>query len=112
MQREKLNQDLEDLVDRIEELGEKLAATMSLDDLVAYKALIGDFIRLVNQSCTQVSSSLSWGFMGQQRQFTIVREIDKNLADLRDLIMAEESDHLAIVAMVDTIRGLVLDLRL
>jgi len=50
--------------------------------------------------------------MGQQRQYTIVREIDRNLADLRDMLLEEEKDHLAIVAMVDTIRGLVLDLRL
>jgi len=111
VQREKLNQDLEVLMRNIEETGERLASTMSLDDLVAYKQLIGDFIRTINQSSTQVSTSLSWGYLGQQQRFTIVREIDKGLAELRDLLLAEEKDHLAIVSMVDNIRGLVLDLR-
>ena len=112
IQREKINQELEAMVRGIEEAGERLAATMSLDDLVAYKRLIGDFLRAVNHSAVQVQTSLSWGYMGQQRHYTIVREIDASLARLRDLIMEEEKDHLNIVALVDNIRGLVLDLRL
>ena len=110
-QRAKFDQSVEQLIRNIEVAGERLAATMSLDDLVNYKLLIGDFIRTINQHCTQVSTSLSWGYMGQQRHFTIVREIDQQLAELRDLLLAEEKDHLAIVATVDNIRGLVLDLR-
>jgi len=112
IQRQRLEQDLETLIRQIEDVGEHLAATMSLDDLVNYKRLIGDFIRTINQSCTQVSTTIAWGFMGQQRQYTIVREIDRNLAELRDQLLMEEKDHLAIVALVDNIRGLVLDLRL
>lgn len=111
VQRQQIDQNLESLVKHIEEAGERLAATMSLDDLFTYKRLIGDFVRTVNHNATQVSSSLSWGYMGQQRHFTIVREIDKQLIELREMLLEEEKDHLAIVAAVDQIRGLILDLR-
>ncbi|MGE5654866.1 MAG: YaaR family protein [Bacillota bacterium] len=107
---ELINRDLQDMLKRIDQIGERLEHNLTLSDLRDYKRLVGDFLRLVSRRGFSVEQETAWGYSGQQKLYTTVREIDRQMARLGAMVMKQEEDHLAVVSAIDNIRGMVLDL--
>ncbi len=108
--RDLINRDLQDMIQRIDEVSERLEQHVTLSDLRDYKRLVGDFLRLVSRRGFSVEQETAWGFSGQQKLYTTVREIDRQMARLGEMVMKKEEDHMKLVAAIDTIRGMILDL--
>lgn len=107
---ELINRDLQEMIKRIDQIGERLEHSLTLSDLRDYKRLVGDFLRLVSRRGFSVEQEAAWGFSGQQKLYTTVREIDRQMARLGEMVMKKEENHLAVVTTMDTIRGMILDL--
>ena len=108
--RELINRDLQEMLKRIEQIGERLEHNLTLSDLRDYKRQVGDFLRLVSRRGFSVEQETAWGFSGQQKLYTTVRAIDRQMARLGEMVIQQEDDHLKVIAAMDTIRGLVMDL--
>ncbi|MGE5655002.1 MAG: YaaR family protein [Bacillota bacterium] len=108
--RDLINRDLQDMIKRMDQIGERLEHSLTLSDLRDYKRLVGDFLRLVSRRGFSVEQETAWGYSGQQKLYTTVREIDRQMARLGEMVMKKEENHLSVVSAIDTIRGMILDL--
>lgn len=101
---------LDELLAKVDELAEKLLEAPSLDLLEQYKAAVGDFLQRVLARAHRLEER---GFMdarGRRRVYVLVRCVDERLAELAEGFLRSQEKGLALVAMLDEIRGLLLDL--
>ncbi len=101
---------LDKLLNIVDEQGKKLKKSLDKKDLIEYKKRVKDFLRLVQKEFVQARQSYSWDGAGNLKTYTLIEEADKNLNDLHQLFMQEQSDVLEIVKKIDEIRGLLLDI--
>jgi uncharacterized protein YaaR (DUF327 family) len=94
----------------INEIGRRLSKNMSLSDLREYRQKIAEFLKMC----------ISQGFYFKEEQFparygrikilSIVKTVNEKLIDLAEELLFENRDSLKVMALIDEIRGLLLDL--
>ncbi|MGE5673430.1 MAG: YaaR family protein, partial [Mycobacterium leprae] len=108
-----LNQRIEQALHEIGSLGARLAVTQSLADLKRYRQAVGMLLHDLTSHTLQVQTETDWDAQTwEQRSMVILRRVNEELENLTSMILAEEKDHLAILAKIDEIRGLLLDMRM
>ncbi|MDD6207910.1 MAG: YaaR family protein [Clostridiales bacterium] len=90
--------------------GEKLAKRMDIRDMKKYRGLIKDFMNEVVNRSHKFSRQNFLDKRGRHRVYGIVKLVDKNLDELATELMKDEKDHVAILAKIDEIKGLLLDI--
>ncbi len=98
------------LMEEIGREGEKLAKRRDVKDMKHYRGLVRDFMNEVVNRSHAFSRENFLDRRGRHRVYGIIRLIDENLDQLARELMKEESDHLAILAKIGEIRGLLLDI--
>ena len=98
---------LKDMIEQINDQGDKIAKHMDIKDMRRYRQLVKGFMNEIVSRSHEFSRE---NFLGRHRVYGIVKLVDKNLDDLAEELMKEEKDHLAIVSRIDDIRGLLLDI--
>ena len=101
---------LDKLMDIVDEQGKKLKKSLDKKDMLEYKKRVKDFLRLIQKEFVQAKQSFSWDGSGNLKTYTIIEKVDKNLDQLHDLFLKEQSDVLEVVKKIDEIRGLLVDL--
>lgn len=104
--RERLDEELE----AIFEQGRRLARSMNLSDLKKYRDMVANFLKLCiagGLSCKEERLSLRYG---RTKVLTIIKTIDRKLMALAEALLSENKDSIKVMALVDEIRGLLLDL--
>ena len=94
----------------MEEQGEKLAKKRDVRDMKRYRGLIKDFMNEIVNRSHAFSRENFLDRKGRHRVYGIVRLVDENLDELAQELMKDEQDHLAILAKIGEIRGLLLDI--
>lgn len=110
IQEEDLQARLTLMMEDIVQQGKKISKHMDVRDMRKYRALIKDFINEVVNRSHQFSRENFLDRRGRHRVYGIVKLIDANLDELAQELIKEEKDHLAILAKIDEIRGLLLDI--
>ena len=95
---------------RVDEAAERLKASPTLAHLYEYRRAVSELLRGLIRDAFRVSSEVGIVRRGRQKLYTLVRAVDKELEELARLIVARERDRMAIVAKLDVLRGLLLDL--
>lgn len=90
--------------------GDKLAKRMDIRDMKKYRGLIKDFMNEVVNRSHKFSRENFLDKRGRHRVYGIVKLVDKNLDELATELMKDEQDHVAILAKIDEIKGLLLDI--
>lgn len=90
--------------------GDKLAKHMDIRDMKRYRRLIKEFINEIVNRSHKFSRENFLDKRGRHRVYGIIRLVDKNLDELAEELMKDEKSHMAILAKVDEIRGLLLDI--
>lgn len=106
MSREQLQQ----LLDKIDEQGQRLTKTPTYDELKSYRNLVKNFVGTVVSQMYAVNSQAGWDRMGRQKVYTTVRKIDRELENMAEKIRLGQNKQLDIVASHDAIRGMLVDL--
>ena len=101
---------LQQMLDQIDEQGQRLTKTPTYDELKAYRGLIKNFVGTVVSQMYSVNTQAGWDRMGRQKVYTTVRKIDRELENMAEKIRLGQSDQLDIVASHDAIRGMLVDL--
>lgn len=103
---ERLNLMMEEIVMQ----GDKIVKRMDVRDMRRYRTLIKEFMNEIVNRSHKFSRENFLDRRGRHRVYGIIRLVDEKLDELAQELVSEECDKLAILAKVDEIRGLLLDI--
>lgn len=90
--------------------GDKLVKRMDVTDMRKYREMIKEFMNEIVNRSHKFSRENFLDRRGRHRVYGIIRLVDEKLDELAQELVKEEKDKLAILARVDEIRGLLLDI--
>ena len=103
---ERLNLMMEEIVMQ----GDKIVKRMDVRDMRRYRTLIKDFMNEIVNRSHKFSRENFLDRRGRHRVYGIIRLVYEKLDELAQALVSEECDKIAILAKVDEIRGLLLDI--
>lgn len=103
---EKLNGLLTDITTQ----GNVIAQHMDIRDMKKYRGLVKDFLNEVVNRSHKFSRENFLDRKGRHRVYGIVKLIDKNLDELAEELIKDETDHISILNKIGEIQGLLLDI--
>ncbi|MGI6038041.1 MAG: YaaR family protein [Limnochordia bacterium] len=101
--------DLKELLGEIDALGEVLVTSPNMATLQEYKDKVRLFLKTVLAGAYQIHEEIVCDFRGNRRIQVLVRQVDAKLAQLADTFVANQGRSLALVNLLDEIRGLLVD---
>lgn len=110
VEEQELQARLTTLMEEITMQGDKLAKKRDVRDMKKYRGLIKEFMNEIINRSHSFSRENFLDRKGRHRVYGIVRLVDENLDELAQELMKDEQDHLAILAKIGEIRGLLLDI--
>lgn len=104
-------EDLKSLAGRIGELGENLSNNPSPDSFNQYKKHIRLFLKVLgkNQELNIIKVRTKKARLEDR---VLIEEIDRDLAEMAQLILSNEQNRLSYLKLTNNIRGLIIDLML
>lgn len=103
---EKLSGMMADIVTQ----GNKIKKHMDVRDMRQYRTLIKNFMNEIVNRSHAFSRENFLDRRGRHRVYGIVRLVDENLDKLAEQLIADEKDAMGILATVDEIKGLIMDI--
>lgn len=103
---ERLNLMMEEIVMQ----GDKIVKRMDVRDMRRYRSLIKDFMNEIVNRSHKFSRENFLDRRGRHRVYGIIRLVDEKLDELAQELVSEQCDKIALLAKVDEIRGLLLDI--
>ena len=98
------------MVQEIVMQGDKIVKRMDVRDMRRYRTLIKDFMNEIVNRSHKFSRENFLDRRGRHRVYGIIRLVDEKLDELAQALVSDECDKIAILAKVDEIRGLLLDI--
>ena len=98
------------IMNEISELGKKISKKTDVRDMKKYRQLIREFLNEVVYRSHEFSRENFLDKRGRHRVYGIVKLVDENLDKLAEELLRDEKDNIAILNLVDEIRGLLLDI--
>lgn len=105
-----LQDKLKSMIQDITTQGEKIAKHIDIKDMKKYREMVKDFMNEVVTHSHKFSRENFLDKRGRHRVYGIVKLVDKNLDELAQELLSDEKNHIGILARVDDIKGLLLDL--
>ena len=103
---ERLNLMMQDIIQQ----GERIAKRNDIKDMQRYRILIKDFMNEVVTRSHVFSRENFLDRRGRHRVYGIIRQVDKELDELAQELVKDETNHLDILAKIGQIQGLLLDI--
>ena len=103
---ERLNLMMQDIIQQ----GEKISKRNDIKDMQRYRILIKDFLNEVVTRSHAFSRENFLDRKGRHRVYGIIRQIDKELDELAQELVKDETNHIEILAKIGQIQGLLLDI--
>ncbi len=101
---------LTELLDKLDECGQRLAKSFSIYDLKAYQDTLRGFLRETSGKAYEIKEQMGLSSHGKTKIFQRVELINRELEELSKLVLAKQKEPLKILKKLDYIRGLVIDL--
>ncbi len=101
---------VEELLDDVFAAGGKLKSTPTLEAIREYREQVRAFLRHVVDHMLEVEESTSGGNVLRRKRYTLIRVIDGKLETLAASVLSAQREQLAILAQVDEINGMLVDL--
>jgi uncharacterized protein YaaR (DUF327 family) len=110
LQGEALYQRMHRMAADITEQGKRLSRTPTYRELKIYRELVRQFVREAVENTFALQNRTGWDRRGRQKIYTLVQQIDATLAELTELVKDGQENQLEILAKLDAIRGMLVDL--
>jgi len=101
---------LEKMLDDIHGLGEKIRKQVSLELISQYRSAVRAFLQHVVDGALTVEAEQSSPNVLRQKKFTLVKVIDQKLERLASGVLMNQHDTFVILAKIDEINGMLVDL--
>lgn len=98
------------ILQQIEKQGDRLSKTMTLRELRSYKLLVRQFLEEAIRKGVGLKETKGWDRRGRGRRYKILDEIDKQLLDMADDLIANEQGKIQILNGIGEIRGMLINL--
>jgi hypothetical protein len=99
----------DNLVDEISRQGERFSKNPNFQELKTYKSLVKAFLAHVTEHMYSTEHHVG-GTRLKQKLYTVTRIIDERLEALSKLILEQQGKNIDLLATLDEIRGLLIDL--
>lgn len=107
----KLNeQELDQMMDKITDQGERLGRSRTVRDLVAFKRSVKDFLEKTVYQGYKLDLAHNFNIHGNSQRLALVKEIDKRLVELTEKVMHQESKNVDLLGLIGEIKGLLINL--
>lgn len=110
MESRNLDESLKQLANDIIKQGKRLSEKVDIAELSAYKRMISEFLDEAVRGFAKFTKESYMDRRGRHRLYSTVKKINKNLEELTQEVLKSEKDHLKILARIEDIRGLILDI--
>ncbi len=90
--------------------GDKIVKRVDVRDMRKYRSMIKEFMNEIVNRSHKFSRENFLDRRGRHRVYGIIRLVDEKLDELAQELVKEEKDKIAILAKIDEIRGLLLDI--
>ncbi len=103
---------LEELVDEVHEAGDALAERQGTQTIARYRRAVQGFVHFVVRRVygTERHRSRPSALKGTQKEYTLVRTIDRKLEALAGDLLRGQIEQIEILRRVEEINGLIVDL--
>ncbi|MDI6734817.1 MAG: YaaR family protein [bacterium] len=113
--RDQLKVYFEDLLSHIESQGKILVQSPIYDNLIQYKDLVKTFMEKVVRNLYSLEENVTATRaaqlqIGQRKVYTLIKEINQNLAQLTEEVVKGQGNPIDIAAKVEMIQGLLMDI--
>ena len=98
------------LMDEITMQGDRIGKRKDIKDMRKYRALVKEFMNEILNRSHKFSRHNFLDKRGRHRVYGIIHLVDKNLDELAEELLKDESDNLSVLAKIGEIRGLLIDL--
>ena len=105
-----LQDKLNGMLESITKQGNLIAQHMDIRDMKKYRGMVKDFLNEVVTRSHKFSRENFLDRKGRHRVYGIVKLVDKNLDELAEELVKDESDHITILDKIGEIAGLLLDI--
>jgi len=105
-EREQTHKQLMEMVDKIKTAGNRLKSATTEANIREYKNLVKSYLSYVLKNCYQLKHDRSINY---STVYTRVEVINRELDELTKKLLEQEKNNLDIVAEVDRITGLIID---
>ena len=102
--------DLDRLLKQLDELGQRLIKSFSVYDLKAYKETLGGFLKETLGRTYKIKEETTWSKKGKTKVYQIIQKINGELEEMSVLVISKQRDQMKLLAKLDQIRGLMIDL--
>lgn len=109
VQKDMVQQELEKLYDDIEKQGKALGNSLNIKDLKKYKDLIQKFLDYAVNKMYHLKEQPGWDRKGRYKVYTVIETVNKELEKLTEMLLADQQDKISILAKMDDIRGILVD---
>ncbi len=103
-------QGVRELLDGVFASGEALKKVPTMETIKDYRQKVKDFVKYVVQKSVRVEETLSGANILKRKRFTLVRVIDEKLDALAASVLAAQKEQISILAQIDQINGMLVDL--
>lgn len=92
----------------IDEQGKRLLKHPIRAEIERYRALVGKFIKEAMGQMVQIEKRTD----RRNRAFTLVKEIDKKLSELTEMLIGGQAKQMDVLAKLEEIHGILVDLKI
>lgn len=99
-----------ELLGRIDAQSEELKKAATPEGVKRYRKLVSVFMKEALSQSYDLNEESRWDRSGNRKSFITVKKINQAMEDLMDSMVQQEKKQIDLVAKLDEIRGLLLDL--
>lgn len=100
----------DDILRQIDSLSEDLKKAPTPSGIKKYRRLVASFLKEAMSQTYELNEETHWDRSGNRKSFLTVRKINNALEELTNEVMDREKKQIDLVAKLDEIRGMLLDL--
>lgn len=107
---EKMRQALNEILEEINKKGRELINKRTVENLLAYKKMVRDFVEDAVDFGLKVNARRGYGLSGRTKILRTVSTIDQRLVELTDIIIKQEQKGVSLLKKVGQIEGLLVNI--
>ncbi len=105
-----INLELDKLIDQVDKVGKKFSNNPDIQNLQEYKSLIKAFLDTMIQKMYKIKEKMGHRSWVKQKVFITVEKINEKLEQLTKFVLEKQTENINLLATLDEIRGLLVDL--
>ncbi len=107
---EEVKLELDELIGEIDIAGKEFENKQTMETLNRYKSLIKSFLDKVVKDIYRIKEKYGKKHWMKQKVYVVIEKINDKLEKLTNTILNKESEHINLLATLDDIRGMLVDL--